>query len=147
MNTNLPASDKVAVLGAAGPAVGTAALTTAWVPVKDFYQMMAVILCGALGASATLDAKLEQAKDASGTDAADVEGKSIAQLTKAGSDDDKQAVINFRPEDLSEGFTHVRLRVAPAVANSGAAGVLLGLEPRYSPASGFDADSVAEIVA
>jgi hypothetical protein len=147
MNTNLPASDKFAVLGVAGPAVGTDPLTTGWVPVKDFYQMMAVIACGTLGADATLDAKLEQAKDDSGTDAEDVTGKAITQLTKAGGDDEKQSVINFRPEDLSDGFTHVQLKLAPAVADTGAAGVLLGCEPRYSPASGFDAESVAEIVA
>ncbi len=148
MNSNLPASDKAAVVGAADPAVGTSAISTGWIKAADFHQFMAVAMAGALGASATFDAKIEEASDDSGTGAQDLTGKTITQLTKAGDDDsNKQAIINLRPDELSEGFTHFRLTVTPAVANSGAAGVVLGLEPRYAPASGFDAASVAEIVA
>lgn len=150
MNSNLPASDKAAVVGAADPAVGTSAISTGWIAAKDFYQFLAVILAGTLGSSATLDAKLEQATDDSGTAAKDITGKAITQLTQADTDDsDKQALINLRPDELdgANGFTHFRLTITPATANSGAAGVVLGLEPRYAPASGFDAASVAEIVA
>ncbi|XBQ15807.1 MAG: hypothetical protein ABL308_12720 [Oceanicaulis sp.] len=149
MNSNLPPSDKVAVVGAASPAVGTSAISTGWIEAKNFYQFVAVVLAGALGSDATFDAKLEQATDNTGTGAKDVTGKSITQLTQAGTDDsNKQALIELSPDelDVANGFGHFRLTVTPAVANSGAAGIVLGLEPRYAPASGFDAASVAEIV-
>ena len=150
MNTNIPPSQKIGVVGAVGPSVGQAALSTGWIKSTDFHQFMAIIQAGTLGVSATFDAKLEQAIDNAGTDAKDVTGKAISQLTQAGDDDsDSQVVVNLRTEELDHdaGFVFFRLTVTPAVADSGAAGVVLGVEPRYTPASDFDAASVAEIVA
>lgn len=150
MNYNLLPSDRVAVADAIDPSSQAAgAQSTAWIPMATYRSVMAVIQAGAFGTNATLDAKLEQAKDASGTGAKDVTGKAITQMTDAGSDANKQAVINCRAEELdfANSFTHVRLTVTVATAATLTAAVLLGLDARYDVASANDAASVDEIVA
>jgi len=106
-------------------------------------------MAGTLGSSATLAAKLEQASDSGGTGAKDITGAAITTMTQAGTDQsDTQAVINCRAEqlDLANGFSHVRLSMTVAVATSDAAGILLGGNARYGPASDNDLASVGEII-
>lgn len=150
MLDNIPASHRVAVLGAIDPDANTAGtLTTGWVAMKDWGRLMAIIMAGDLGASATLDAKLEQATDGSGTGAKDITGKAITQLTQAGTDSNKQAIINLHRDelDLAGGFTHVRLSHTVGTATSDSGAILLGLDPRYNTAADNDAATVDEIVA
>lgn len=147
MNSNILPSDRVRVMGAIDPdAIAAGTATTGWVSLADFGSVMAIVMAGTLGTSATLDAKLEQATDSSGTGAKDITGKSITQLTQAGTDSDKQAIINCRSEelDVANDFTHVRLSMTVAVATSDAGGILLGLDARYEPVT--DATTVDEIV-
>lgn len=145
---SLNPSQIAAVVGVIDPdAAGAGTQTTGWISMSAFQSIMAIVMAGTLGASATLDAKLEQAKDASGTGAKDVGGSNITQLVKA-TDDDKQAVIECWAEDLdiANDFTHVRLSLTVATATSDCGAVVLGLNPRYGPASNSDLASVAEIV-
>jgi len=104
------------------------------------------VLVGEMQATSTVDAKLEQATDGSGTGAKDISGKSITQLTAAGSDDDKQVIINCRDDelDVANSFTHVRLSITTATAASDSAGLILGHDSRYSPET--DLASVDEVV-
>ncbi|MBB2915863.1 hypothetical protein [Cupriavidus alkaliphilus] len=135
-----------AVVAAIDPSSqGAGAATTAWVSADDFHAYMAVVAIGAFGSGATVDAKIQQAKDSSGTGAKDITGKSVTQLVAAGGNN-RQAVINFMPEDLdvNNGFTHVRLSVTVGTAASLTAGVLLGVGARQGPPSA--AASVAQIV-
>lgn len=146
---NMTASECCALLATVDPDVLTAAAHTSdYVDASDFEAIMAVVMAGTLGSSATLDAKLVQATDSGGTGSKDISGASITQLTDAGSDSDKQAVINIRPEhlDLDNGFTHVALTITVATASSDGAGAIFGLFPRYAPASDSDLASVDEIV-
>lgn len=147
--TNALASEQVAVLDVIDPdATGASTVTTAWIAVKDYYNFAAVVLAGTLGTSATVDAKLEQASDSSGTGAKDITGKAITQLTEAGTDSDKQAIINLAADelDLANNFTHFRLSVTVATATSDLGAIVLGVNPRFAPASDNDASSVDEIV-
>lgn len=130
------ASDLVTVLGGVHAiSQTTAAVSTAWLAAADFFAFLALVDAGVLGASATLDAKLEQATDGSGTGVKNVTGKAITQLTKAGSDDNKWALINLRPAELDAegGFTHFRLTITPAVAACLISAVVLGLNARNAP--------------
>lgn len=150
MNLNLKASEEVAVVGNIDPdAYTAAAYSTGWIAAKNFHEFLAIVQAGTLGASATLDGKLEQASDGSGTGAKDITSKSITQLTQAGTDSDKQALINLRPSelDLDNGFTHFRLTITVGTATSDAGGIVLGLGPRTGPAQDNDAATVDEIVA
>lgn len=144
-------SEEAAVVGVIDPDANTAATyTTGWIDMADFSKIMAIVMAGTLGSSATVDAKLEQASDSSGTGAKDVSGSAITQLTQAGTDDsDKQAIIECFAEDLdlANDFTHVRLSMTVGAATSDSGAVVLGFAPRYAPASDHDAASVAEIVA
>lgn len=150
MNANLLSSDRVGILAAIDPSSkSTGDTTTAWISMAGWLGVMAIVQAGVLGSSATLDAKIEQAKDSSGTSGKAVSGKAITQLTKAGSDDNKQAIINLKPTDLdiANDFTHVRLVLSVGTAASIAAGLLIGTDPRYGTASASDAATVDEIVA
>jgi len=144
-NPNILPSDRARLMGVIDPdAYGTGTETTAWIAAEDFNNFLAVISAGTLGTSATLDAKIEEAEDGSGTNPQDL-GKSIAQLTQAGTDQsDKQALINFRADELSDGYTHVRVSMTVGTATSDAAAYLFGFDARYEPAT--DATSVDEIV-
>lgn len=141
-------SERVAVVGVIDPdanAAGT--LTTGWISMAKYGALLAVIMAGDLGVSATIDAKLQQAQDASGTGAKDITGKAITQLTQAGTDkSNKQAMINVRAEELdrNNGFTHVRLSMVTATATSDSGALVLGLDSRYGPPD--QGTSVAEII-
>lgn len=146
---NALASEKIAILGVINPASqGAGSVSTGWVKAFEFSQLIALIQAGALGTSATLDAKLEQASDSSGTGVKDVTGKSITQLTQAGTDSNKQTVINLRPNelDVNNGFEYVRLTLTVATAASLVSGLLCGVEPRNGTVSALDTTTVDEIV-
>ncbi len=142
-------SERCAVLAVIDPDANAAgALTSDWADATEFQQMMGICLAGTLGTSATLDMKLQQATDSSGTGAKDITGKSITQLTQAGTDSDKQAIINVNADDLdvAGGFTHVAIVLTTATATSDSGAILLGFDPRHGPASANDLASVDEIV-
>lgn len=144
---NVRPSDKATVLAVLNPiSQGAATVTTGWVAMSTYENVLAILKVGALGASGTVDAKLQQASDGSGTGAKDITGKAIAQLTQAGTDSNKQALINVRSEelDINGGFTHVRLSVTVAVAASLIDAILLGFDARYQPQS--HAATVDEVV-
>lgn len=147
MNQNLKPSSIAPILGVINPAsyaAGTQA--TSWLSMKDIGSIEAIVMAGALGTNATLDFKLQQATDSSGTSAKDITGKAITQLTQAGTDSNKQAVINCFPEDLdvNNSFTHVRALMTVATAASVAGALIKGYNARYEPLD--DATTVDEIV-
>lgn len=146
-NPNILPSNRAVLAGVIDPdAYAANTYETGWISMVDFASIQAIVMAGDLGASATLDAKLEQASDSSGTGAKDISGKAITQLTKAGSDDNKQAIINCRAEelDVDNGFTHVRLSMTVGTATSDAGALVLGHDARYAPED--DLSSVDEVV-
>lgn len=145
MNTNILPSDRARVMGVIDPdAYGTGTETTGWLDMSEYAWMLAIVMAGDLGTSATLNAKIEEAKDSSGTDSQDLSGKAITELTQAGSDSNKQALINVNAADMSDDFTHIRLSMTVGTASSDAAGMVMGFDARYEPED--DASSVDEIV-
>jgi hypothetical protein len=147
---NALASEIAAVVATIDPDVTTASTVTSdWVDMGLFDQIMAVVMAGTLGTSATLNAKIEQATSSAGAGAKDLTGKLITELTQAGTDSDKQAIINVRAEelDIDNGFSFARLSMTVGVATSDAGAIVLGFGPRYGPASDNDLSTVDEIVA
>jgi hypothetical protein len=148
MMLNAKPSELVGIVGNIDPdAYAASTVTTDWIAAKDYQAFAALVLAGDLGAGATLDAKLEQAQNASGTGAKDITGKAT-QLTQAGTDSNKQVVINLRPEelDVDNAFTHFRLSMTVATATSDCGGIVLGVLPARGPATGVDAATVDEVV-
>lgn len=149
MATPVTAADLCAVVGSIDPdAYAAAAYTSTYADAADFHTLMAVIQVGTLGASATVDAKLVQATDSSGTGVKDITGAAITQLTQAGSDSDKQAIISIQNSalDVANDFRYVAVVLTVATATSDASAVILGLTPRVGPASDNDATTVDEVV-
>ena len=148
-NQNILPSSQAAVAAVINPDAHVAGtVTSGWVHMKNFEAIQALVQLGQLGASATVDAKLEQATDGSGTGAKDIVGKSITQLSDAGADAGKLAVINCRAVELDivNNFTHVRLSLTIGTATSDAGGLVLGHYPHYGPASDHDYVGVKEII-
>ena len=146
MNTNIKLTEQIATLAVLAPAsVAASTVLTAWVPVQDYHSIVALIDTGVLGASATVDAKLRQATDASGTGAKDVTGKALVQIVKA-TGDGKQASIEMRSDDVDTngGFTHVALSVTVGTAASLLGARLIGANPRYLPP--VNAATVVQVV-
>lgn len=145
---NKLASETIALVGTIDPvSQGAGSVSTGWVDMALFDQILAAVTSGVLGAAATLDAKLEQAQDSGGTGAKDITGKAITQFVKASNDND-QAIINCRAEelDVAGGFSFVRLTLTVGAAASLVHGAIWGVGPRYGPASDSDLASVQEIV-
>ena len=135
----------LATIDPASQAVGT--VTTGWISAGNHHTLLAFVQSGVLGTGATLDAKLQQATDASGTGAKDVTGKAITQIVKA-TGDNKQALINLRPDDLdvTNGYAYVRLSLTVAVAASPTAAQVLGFNPRFAPGDASNQAAVAQVV-
>jgi len=145
MFPNAKGSELLSVLATIDPAAQAAGtVSTSWISLANHHGLLAVIQTGVLGASATLDAKLQQASDATGTGAKDITGKAITQIVKV-SGDNKQVLINAKPEDLDtvNGFGFARLSITVGVASSQTAALVLGLSPRFAPA---DASNQAAVV-
>lgn len=148
MNPNVKLSEKIAILATLDPAsVAAGTVVTNYVSVANVGLLSALIQTGVLGASATVDAKLMQATDSSGTNAKAVTGKAIAQIVKA-SGDNKQAIVEVRPEelDVNNGFGFVALSVTVGTAASQVGAALIGSSSRYLPASQFNQAGVVQIV-
>jgi hypothetical protein len=134
MFVNQKPTDGVALLTAIDTASSSTAQTSAWVEASFFHAFLALVDVGVFGSSATVDFKVRQAKDSSGTGAKDITGKAITQLLAAGGND-VQAMINVRAEDLdsANGFNFIGLTLTVGTAASQVAALLLGFFPRFQP--------------
>lgn len=141
-------SEGMAVLATVDPvsqAAGT--LTTGWVDMSAFFSLLALVGVGVFGASATVDAKLQQVTDWSGTGVKDITGKAISQLLAAGGNN-KQVLITVRGQemDVEGGFRYLRLSVTVGTAATLIHAALLGFAPRIAGASVYNQAGVAQIV-
>ncbi len=149
MTINSLPTERVAIAAVLDPEARTAGDTTsAYVAASHFNTMLGVLMAGAIPAGANVVLKFVQAKDATGTDVKDITGKVTTALTGAG-DSDKQAAINVRAEelDVNNGFGFVALVLTVAGTGSPLTSAqLLGMDPRFGPASDDNASSVKEII-
>ena len=147
---NNKGSEAVGLVGIIDPdAQAAGAVSSGYVDASKFFNFLTTIKTGVLGASATVDAKLQQATDNIGTGLKDITGKAITQLTQASPDDsDKQVLINLNNSELDtdNGYTHFNLILTVGTATSDVGAEIQGLDPRYGPASDDNLASVAEIV-
>jgi hypothetical protein len=146
---NKTSSEIAAVVGNIDPDAYAASTVTTneYIPLKHFRRFMAIIQAGDIVSTGTIDAKLITYTNSSGSGAADVTGSAITQLTQAGTDSNKQVVINFDPSKLAGSTaTHFRLSVTMGTAGADLSAIVLGLDPLYGPASDNDVATVDEIV-
>lgn len=149
MFPNAKGSELISVLATLDPTsqvVGT--VSTGWISAGNHHNLLVLVQSGVLGTGATLDAKIQQATDVSGSGVKDLPGKSIVQLTQAGNSSAKQALINLRPEDLdvNNGYAFIRLSSTVGVAASLTAAQVLGLNPRFAPGEVNNQPAVVQVV-
>lgn len=144
MNPNIKPSDCAILAAVVDPQSATTAKSTGWVNMGLHGKIVATVFAGAFATGAKLNAKLEQATSDGGTPK-DITGKAITELTEAGTDDNKQVVINCFGEelDVANGYDWVRLTITPSVDAVLIAGSIHAMNPRYAPA---DVSTVDEVV-
>ncbi|MGV0984407.1 MAG: hypothetical protein ACOYB2_07615 [Limnohabitans sp.] len=149
MFPNAKGSELLAILATIDPINQTAgSVTTGWISVANYHALMTVFQSGGLGISATVDAKLQQATDSSGTGVKDISGKAITQLLQTASGANRQILINLKPDelDVNNGYCYVRLSVTVAVAACQIAAQVLGLNPRFASADTQNQAAVVQIL-
>ena len=142
---NVRPTELVAALGNIPPtaqAVGT--ITTAWLFAGNFNNILAAIRCGALGASGTVSAAIQQATSSAGANAKFITGKSITALAT----NNQTALINLNPQELdtNNGFCYIQLQITVATATSQVQGDILGFSARNLPAYSLNGADVVQVV-
>ena len=142
-------SEQLAVVACIDPdAYTTGAATSDEIDMRYHDRVVFIVMAGTLGSSATLDFKL-QGCATSGGSFSDISGKSITQLTQAGTDADKQAIVEITgAEAYAAGpYRYIQGVMTVGAATSDAGAIALADCTRRVPASELDLTSVDEIVA
>ncbi len=142
-------SEMLAVVDCIDPdAYTTGAVNGDVIDMKLHRRVMFVVMAGTLGSSATLDFAVYGDTASNGSFATKITGKEITQLTQAGTDSNKQAIVEVTAEEVAaQGYRYIRGTLTVTTATSDAGAIGLADFSRYGPASENDLSSVDEIVA
>lgn len=141
-------SEKLAVVSTIDPdAYGTGAQTGDVIDMTYHRRVLFIGMAGTLGSSATIDLAVYGDTASNGSFATLITGKSSTQLTEAGTDSDKQAIIEVTAEEVAaQGLRYLRPTMTIGAATSDAGMIALADFSRTGPASELDLASVDEIV-
>lgn len=142
-------SDEWAIIGTVDPdanAAGT--VTTDEIDMSKWERVAFIVMAGALGTNATVDFAVKGgATSSAGSQATAITGKAITQLTEAGTDSDKQAVVEVSADEVAaQALRYIEGSLVTATATSDSGVLVLGRPRHYGPASDADLASVDEIV-
>lgn len=143
------ASQAVAVVACSDPdAYTTGDITDDIIDMANFEQVMFVVMAGDLGSSGTLDFQVYQGNTNALGSPKVITSAAITQLTQAGTDSNKQALVVVRQSDLdvANGFRWIRGTLTVGAATSDAGMLALGFYPTFGPATDYDLTSVDEVV-
>lgn len=141
-------SEQLAVVATIDPDEYSAGATnTDIIDMRYHRRVIFVVMVGTLGTNATVDFKVQEGAASDMSDAADLSGKAITQLTQAGTDADKQAIVEVAAEEMTSGDRYLRGTLTVATAACDAGVIAVADCARYLPASDYDLASVDEIVA
>jgi len=139
-------TEKLALVAAIDPDSYTAnTYYTDAIDMKYWERVVFVVAVGDMAATATVDFSAVEGTTTTPTTAF-ATAKEITQLTGAGTDDDKQALLEIRAEEMDPANRYVRGKLVTATDASDVCVVALA-EGWHKPASDFDLASVDEIVA
>ena len=141
-------SEKVAVVGIIDPDAYTAATyLTAAIEMSLLDRVAFIVQVGTMATNSTVDFSVTASATSGGSYVA-LTGKAITQLTEAGTDSDKQAIVEVTGDEvLAQGYRYIKGSLVVATAASDAGVIALGSSLRYQPAENYDLTSVDEIVA
>jgi hypothetical protein len=126
-------SDRVAVVAVLNPLSATTVQSTGWFNMSLYENALAILDLGVIATNGTVDAKFQQATDSNGTGVKDITGKSVTQLTQAGTNSNNQALINLSAPDMDTngGFNWARLTITPATAAALIQAIVLGFDAKF----------------
>jgi len=106
------------------PITGAATYNSEYIDMSTQLEILAKVHCGVVGTS--VDAKLVQASDSSGTGKKDITGRAITQITTT----DDNASIELRQDDglldTDNGFLFVGLEITTVGATTAVSGEIYG---------------------
>ena len=146
MHVNMKPSEGIALLSSINPASFVVATppATVWIKADQFHAYMVALQFGVINTGAT--AKLQQANTSGGGGAKDIPGKVITAVTA--SDNNKQVLINLRPEELDadSGFAWFGLVMTVTGTSALIGGGIFGINPDLGPANLLNPAAVKEII-
>ncbi len=136
--------ERVAVVGKIDPKNGNnTTQNTDYVDMSKFAEVLFIFQLGSV--DNTIDCLVRESTNTSDGGGQTLSGKSATQLT--GSDDNKIVVIQVKAEELSPGYRYLRGRMTVGNGTTNLiACTVLGLMPRYGPASDDDLADVVQVV-
>ena len=157
MANNLP-SERLPVIAALDPIAGTTQTGTGSsgdhytdiVDMSKFRQAMFVVSAGAFGTSAALAITLVEAATSYVSLGTTITGKTATALLEAGSDDNKQVVLNLSQAEMTAAYKWAACKMVLTVGSGYLSAIGIGYDPRYAEPwttiSWGDLASVDEIV-
>jgi hypothetical protein len=139
-------SERLAVVAAIDPdAYAAGTFLSDNVDMADFNEVIFIVQLGIGVTTGSFNFRVtEDTIAGTGTGAQNITGKAITALTTG--DNDNQAIVHVRADDLSQGYRYVMGRLQLVTAGADAAVVAVAGAPRFHPASDYDLASVDEIV-
>lgn len=128
-------TENLAIIGTIDPdAYTAAAYNTDVIDMKDWREVIFIVMTGDLGASATLDFVVKGDTTSGGSFSTTITGKTATQLTQAGSDSDKQVIIRVTSEEVAaQSLRYLRGTMTVATATSDCGAIVLGVPAHYAP--------------
>jgi hypothetical protein len=118
------------------------------IDMDDHNRVMFIVQVGTMAGTSTVDFGVYGDTSTAGSFTTLITGKSITQLTQAGTDSDKQAIVEVTAEEVkAQGERYLKGKLTVGTAASDCATIAIAGESRFTPASGLDLSSVDEIVA
>lgn len=148
MGYNEAITERMAILSVIDPqSVGTDGATGDVIDMDDHRRVVFILAIGAMQSTGTVDLAIKGDTASGGAYATTIPGKSITQLTEAGTDDNKQVMIEVTAEEVAaQSLRYLKPVVTVGVDASLMCLIALGDFARYSNATGYDLASVDEIV-
>lgn len=150
------ASDRIAIVGRVSPnAIAAGTVASDVIDMSKWRRCAAILATGDVGDAATVVVKVyaNTANAASGGTQLTEKVFTASHFTGSGSGTDggsyHEGVIEFTDEEIRDaldGARYAYVTVTVANATSDAAVIVLGIDPRYAPASDADLASVLEII-
>lgn len=141
--------ERLAVIGVIDPdAYGTGGQDTSVVDMQYWRRVRFVVMAGDIVASGTVDFAVKGDTESNGSFATTITGKTITQLTQAGTDSNKQAVVEVTAEEvMAQGLRYLRGTLTLAAAGADAAVLVEGEPAHYTrDVTGHDLTAVDELV-
>lgn len=147
MSSHTHLYQRVAVVGVIDPDANTAATyLTAAIDMQDWRRVLFIVQVGDIATNGTVDFTVT-ASATSGGSYALVTGKSITQLTEAGTDSNKQVLLEVRADEvLTAGKRYIKGQLVTGTAAADSGVIAIGEPAHYGPANDNDLTTVDEIV-